>query len=59
MLYEILQKALVAQIPIIAAVGAPSNLAVALANDFNVTLIGFVRNGSYNIYSCPEHIRTA
>ena len=58
MSYEILQKALVARIPIIAGVGAPSSLAVALANDFNVTLIGFVRNGSYNIYSCPERIRT-
>lgn len=58
MSYEILQKALIARIPIIAGVGAPSSLAVALANDFNVTLIGFVRNGSYNIYSCPERIRT-
>ncbi len=56
MSYEILQKALIARIPIIAGVGAPSSLAVALANDFNVTLIGFVRNGSYNIYSCPERI---
>ncbi|MGJ8652550.1 MAG: formate dehydrogenase accessory sulfurtransferase FdhD [Opitutaceae bacterium] len=58
MSYEILQKALIARIPIIAGVGAPSSLAVALANDFNVTLIGFVRNGSYNIYSCPERIIT-
>ena len=53
-----LRAALVARIPIIAGVGAPSSLAVALANDFNVTLIGFVRNGSFNIYSCPERIRT-
>ena len=58
MSYEILQKALIARIPNIAGVGAPSSLAVALANDFNVTLIGFVRNGSYNIYSCRERIRT-
>ncbi|HAV13688.1 MAG TPA: formate dehydrogenase accessory sulfurtransferase FdhD [Opitutae bacterium] len=59
MSYEIIQKALIARIPIIAGVGAPSSLAVALANDFNITLIGFVRNGSYNIYSCPERIRTS
>lgn len=58
MSYEILQKALIARIPIIAGVGAPSSLAVALANDFNISLIGFVRQRSYNIYSCPERIRT-
>jgi FdhD protein len=56
MSYEILQKALIARIPIITGVGAPSSMAVALANDFNITLIGFVRGGSYNIYSCPERI---
>lgn len=56
MSYEILQKALVAQIPIIAGVGAPSSLAVAISNDFNVTLLGFVRNGSYNIYSAPQRL---
>jgi FdhD protein len=56
MSYEILQKALIARIPIIAGVGAPSSLAVALANDFNVTLIGFVRGERYNIYSCPERL---
>jgi len=58
MSYEILQKALIARIPIITGVGAPSSLAVALANDFNITLIGFVRNDSYNIYSCPERLIT-
>lgn len=56
MSYEILQKALIARIPIIAGVGAPSSLAVSIANDFNVTLIGFVRNGSYNIYSAPQRL---
>lgn len=58
MSYEILQKALVAQIPVIAGVGAPSSLAVAIANDFNVTLLGFVRNGSYNIYSAPQRLNS-
>ncbi len=58
MSYEILQKALIARIPIVAGVGAPSSLAVALANDFNITLIGFIRDGSYNLYSCPERIQT-
>jgi len=56
MSYEIIQKALIARIPIITGVGAPSSMAVALANDFNITLIGFVREQSYNIYSCPERI---
>ena len=55
--YEILQKALVARIPVITGVGAARSLAVALANDVNITLIGFVRNGSYNLYSRPERIR--
>ncbi|ADE53912.1 formate dehydrogenase subunit FdhD [Coraliomargarita akajimensis DSM 45221] len=57
MSYEILQKAILARIPIIAGVGAPSSLAVALANDFNVTLVGFLRAQSYNIYSCPERLQ--
>lgn len=57
MSYEILQKALMARIPIIAGFGAPSSLAVTLANDFNVTLLGFVREDSYNVYSCQERLR--
>jgi FdhD protein len=56
MSYEIVQKALVARIPVIAGIGAPSSLAVAMANDFHVTLLGFVRDNSYNIYSCPERL---
>jgi FdhD protein len=59
MSYEILQKAIVAQIPIVAGVGAPSSLAVTMASDFNVTLIGFVRNNRYNIYSGPERLLTS
>jgi FdhD protein len=55
--FEIVQKALLAGIPIVASVSAPSSLAIDLAADAGVTLAGFVRGGSFNIYTHPSRIR--
>lgn len=54
--FELMQKTLVAGIPLLAAVSAPSSLAVQLATDFNVSLIGFLRGDTFNIYSGGERI---
>jgi len=54
--YELVQKAVAASIPFIAAVGAPSSLAVELAERFRLTLVGFLRASSMNVYAHPERI---
>ena len=54
--YEIVQKAVVAAIPFIAAVGAPSSLAIDLAERFHLTLVGFLKRDSMNIYTHPERL---
>jgi len=55
--FELLQKALMGGVPMVASVGAPSSLAVKVAREFDITLIGFLRENQFNIYHGGEHIR--
>ena len=55
--FEIAQKCLAARVPILCSVSAPSSLAVGVANEFGMTLVGFVRNGRLNVYEGKERIK--
>jgi FdhD protein len=54
--FELLQKALMGGVSMVASVGAPSSLAVQVAKEFNISLVGFLRPSHFNIYHGEEHI---
>lgn len=54
--YELVQKSLAAGIPVVCSIGAPTSLAIELASDYNMTVIGFLKKERMNIYSGAERI---
>lgn len=57
--FEIVQKAIAAGVPMICAISAPSSLAVDLAREFGITLIGFLRDRRFNVYAGEYRVRSA
>ena len=55
--FELMQKAMMAGVPLLAAVGAPSSLAVELAEEFGMTLIGFLKRNKLNVYTRPDRVQ--
>ncbi|MEM3268770.1 MAG: formate dehydrogenase accessory sulfurtransferase FdhD, partial [Metallosphaera sp.] len=56
--YEIVSKAIMAGIPVVSGISAPTSYAIKIAEDSGITLIGFSRGESFNVYAHPERIKT-
>jgi FdhD protein len=54
--FELVQKCIAAGAPVLAAVGAPTSLAIELAREFGLTLVGFLRDRRFNLYTFPERV---